>query len=110
MPNVKLYVDETLLPGCRVALIAALPGLQAMLCDRLKVESAACQFAILSVIAMPDLTRVNVEMHLLPHPDRTQDTLKSLAGAMQSLIAAVTGTHTAVRFATLVPDPYIALK
>lgn len=110
MPNVKLYVDETLLPGCRAALIAALPGLRTMLCDTLKVEGAACQFAVLSVIAMPDLPRVNVEMSLLPHPERTRDILKSLAEAVQSLIAAVAGTHTAVRITTLVPDAYIALK
>jgi hypothetical protein len=110
MPNVKFYVDETVLPGCRAGLIAALPGLRATLCDTLKVEDAACQFAILSVIAMPDLPRVNVEMHLLPHPDRTQDMLKSLAVAVQSLIGAITGTRTAVRIATLVPDAYIALK
>jgi hypothetical protein len=110
MPNVKLYVDETVLPGCRAGLIAVLPGLRTMLCDTLKVDSAACQFAILSVIAMPDLPRVNVEMHLLPHPDRTREMLKSLAAAVQSLIAAVAGTHTAVRIATLVPDAYIALK
>lgn len=110
MPNVKIYVDETLLPGCRATLIAELPDLRAMLCARLKIDSAACQFAILSVIAMPDLPRVNVEMHLLPHPDRTQDTLKSLAASVQSLIAVVTGTHTAVRIATLVPDAYVALK
>ncbi len=108
MPNVKLYVDEKVLPNCRAGLIAALPGLRTMLCDALKVDDVACQ--ILSVIAMPDLPRVNVEMHLLPHPDRTRDKLKSLAASMQSLIAAVTSTHTAVRIATLVPDAYIALK
>jgi hypothetical protein len=110
MPNVKLYVDETLLPGCRAGLIAALPGLRAMLCDRLKVDVAACQFAILSVIAMPDLPQVNVEMHILPHPDRTREMLNSLAAAVQSQIAAVTGTHIAVRIATLIPDTYVVLK
>jgi hypothetical protein len=110
MPNVKLYVDETLLAGCREALIAALPGLRGLLCDALKVDAAACQIAILPVIAMPDQPRVNVEMHILPHPDRTKDRLKSLAAAVQSRIAATTGAHTAVRIAMLVPDGYVALK
>jgi hypothetical protein len=110
MPNVKLYVDETVLPGCRAGLIAALPGLRTMLCDALKVDVAACQFAVIPVIAMPDLPRVNVEMHILPHPDRTQALLKCLAAGVQSLIAGVTGTHTAVRIAMLVPDAYVALK
>ena len=110
MPNVKLYVDETVLPGCRADLIAALPGLRTMLCDVLKVDRAACQFAILSVIAMPDLPQVNVEVHLLDHSDRTRAMLKSVAEAVQAQVAAVTGTHTVVRIATLVPDTYFALK
>ena len=110
MPKVKLYVDETLLPGCRARLIAALPGLRAMLCDRLRVEHLACQFAILSVIAMPDLPPVNVELHILPHPDRNRDMLKSLATALQSLIGEITGTHATIRITTLVPDAYVALK
>lgn len=110
MPNVKLYVEETVLPGCRADLIAALPGLRTMLCAALKVDVATCQFAILSVIAMSDLPRVNVEMSILAHSDRTRDMLKSLAAAVQAWITAVTGTHTAVRIASLVPDGYVALK
>jgi hypothetical protein len=110
MPNVKIYVDELLLPNCREGLVHALPPLRATLCDALKVDVSACQFAILSVMAMPDLPRVNVEMHILSHTDRTRDMLMSLAVLIQSGIGSVTGTHTAVRIATLMPDGYVAIK
>lgn len=93
MPNVKIYVDETLLPGCRDGLFAALPPLRAMLCAELNVQIPACQFAILPVMAMPDLPRVNVELQILPHPDRTPERLSSLAQAVQAQVNAVTGTH-----------------
>lgn len=110
MPNVKIYVDETLLPGCREGLMAAMAPLRQMLCEALKVDPKACQFAILSALVMPDLPRVNVEMHILPHPDRTRDRLTGLAEAVQSRIGSVTGTHTAVRIATLEPQGYVAKK
>ena len=110
MPNLKIYVDEMLLPTCREALVAALHPLRALLCDALKVDVAACQFAVLPVLVMPNLPRVNVEMQIMPHPDRTKDVLTALAGRIQSQIGTATGTHTAVRISTLVPAGYIALK
>lgn len=110
MPNLKIYVDETLLPGCRADLIDALNPLRAMLCDALNVDVAACQFAVLPALVMPDLPRVNVEMQIMPHRDRTRDMLTALAKRVQSQIGDATGTHTAVRIATLVADGYIALK
>jgi hypothetical protein len=81
-----------------------------MLCDALKVEIAACQFAVLPVLAMPDLPRVNVELHIMPHPDRTRERLIAVARRVQAQIGAVTNTHTAVRIVTLVPEGYVALK
>lgn len=110
MPNLKIYVDQGLLADCRAALVAELLPLRAHLCETLKVEVAACQFAILSAVVLPDLPRVNVELHILPHPDRTRATLADLAGQIQGRIAAATGTHTAVRITTLDPQGYVVLK
>lgn len=110
MPNLKIYVDEALLPGCRAGLTAAMHPLRDLLCQELNVTVAACQFAILPVIAMPDLPRVNVELHILPHPERTRDRLTRLAEVIQSQIGSVTETRTAVRIATLSPEAYVALK
>lgn len=110
MPNLKIYVDEALLPACRTGLTGALPPLRDLLCAALQVDVAACQFAVLPVMGMPDLPRVNAEMHVMPHPDRTRARLLSLAEQVQTMISAATGTHTAVRITTLTPDGYIALK
>jgi hypothetical protein len=110
MPNLKIFVDETLLPACRADLAAALPALRDLLCADLNVDVAACQFAVLSALVMADLPRVNVELHILPHPARTQDRLVALGRKVQSLIAAATRTHTAVRITTLAPEDYVVLK
>ncbi len=110
MPNLKIYVDETLLPGCRDGLARALHPLRAMLCDVLNVDVAACQFAILPVLAMPDLPRINVELQIMPNPDRTRKMLTALAMQIQAQIGSAAGTHTAVRITTLAPERYVALK
>ena len=110
MPNLKIYVDETLLPVCRADLMKALNPLRATLCAALKGDLAACQFAVVGALVMPDLPRANVEIQIMPHPDRTRDVLTALAKQIQALIGTATGTHTAVRIATLVPAGYVALK
>ncbi|MBC7478049.1 MAG: hypothetical protein H7317_08135 [Pseudorhodobacter sp.] len=110
MPNLKIYVDVQLLADCQPALVAALVPLRAHLCEALKVDIAACQFAILSAVVMPDLPRANVELHIMPQPDRTRAALTDLAGQIQARISAATGTRTAVRITTLDPQGYIALK
>ncbi len=110
MPNVKIYVDDPPPPQCRERLVAAFPALRNLLCDALKVGVAACQFAILSVLVMPDLPRVNVEMQVLAHSERTRGQLISVAERVQAQIRSVTGAHAAVRISTLMPTGYIALK
>lgn len=110
MPNVKLYVDETLLPDCREDMTALLHPLRILLCKSLRVEVSACQFAILPVLVMADLPRVNVEIHILPHPDRTRETLTALAQKVQAMISDAAGTHAAIRIALLIPEGYVALK
>lgn len=72
MPNLKIYVDESLYPACRDQLASALGAIRAQLCADLDVAPAACQFAVMPVLAMPDLPRVAVEMFILPRPDRTR--------------------------------------
>lgn len=110
MPNVKIYVDDTLLPDGRAALIAALDPLRLMLCTGLNVPATACQFAVLPVIGISDQPAVNVELHLLPQPGRTRARLTEVAAQVQALLAAATAAHTAVRIAQLNPETYIALK
>jgi hypothetical protein len=110
MPNVKIYIDETLLPGCRDRLVAALEPMRTLLCEGLNVDLSACQFAVLPVLALPDQPHINVELNILPHPDRTRARLKDLAEQVQILLRAATDTHAAIRIATLAPETYLAVK
>lgn len=110
MPNVKIFVDEAIYPGCRDALGEALGPMRQLLCRELKVDVAACQFAVMPVLAMGDLPRVNVEMQLLPQPERTRDRVMSVCTALRDLIGQATDRHAAIRVSFLDPDTYVALK
>lgn len=110
MPNVKIYVDDTLLPSCRDRLVGSLGRIRENLCKDLVVDCAACQFAVISVAALPDLPRVNVEIQLMPRPERTRDLLVSVCAMLREIIGDAAGTHVAVRMTALDPQTYIALK
>jgi len=110
MPNVKIFVDEVHYPTLRDNLAAALPDLRAMLCAALTVDLAACQFAVIPVLALPDQPALNAELHILPRTERTPRALRQAAQELSDRLRRVTGHHAAVRIATLDPVTYIALK
>jgi hypothetical protein len=110
MPNIKIFVDETIYLGCRKSLAEALMPIRDMLCDKLHVDVPACQFAIMPVGAMADLPRVNVEMQILPKPERTREVVLDVCMKVKEMVGAATSTHVAVRVVSLDPDTYIALK
>lgn len=110
MPNVKIFVDETLYPDCKAPLAQALGPIREMLCRDLQVDIGACQFAVMPVGAMADLPRVNVEMAILPRPERTREVILSVCGKLRALVEAATRTHVAIRVTALDPETYIALK
>lgn len=110
MPNVKIFVDETLYPDCRAGLGAALGPMRDYLCAAFGVDVPACQFAVMPVLGMPDLPRVNVEIQILPRPDRTRDRVTAVGLHLRDMVETVTGTHVAIRISGLDPETYVALK
>jgi hypothetical protein len=110
MPNVKIYIDDTLPAASVAALKSALLPIRDMLCRSLKVDTAACQFAIVPVMGLADQPQVNVELMILPQPERTQDVVKEVCRTLRSMVGEATGEHVAVRAAALDPQTYIALK
>lgn len=110
MPNVKIYVDETLFPACRDPLVAALGPMRDYLCREFRVDVPACQFAVLPVVAMPDLPRVNVEIQILTKADRTRDRVTAIGLHLRGMLAEATGTHVAIRISGLDAETYVALK
>ena len=110
MPNVKIYVDEAAFDAVRQGIAARLPALRVMLCERLAVDPAACQFAVLPVLALEDQPRINTELHILPHAARSRPRLQEVAAEIRSMLAEASGLSVAVRIATLDPVTYVALK
>lgn len=110
MPNIKIYVGDTVAAQSRQKLAQALQNLRDMVVRDLSVTPQACQLAIIEVTGMPGQPDVNVEMHLMPKADRTRDLLTEFAGKVRDLVADATGGHVAVRVMMLDPDTYIALK
>jgi hypothetical protein len=110
MPNVKIFVDEVIYPSCRGRLPAALGPILDMLCHDLDVDRPACQLAVIPVLAMPGLPPVNVEIAIMPRPERTRAVLLGVSTKLREMLGAATGTHVAVRVTTLDPETYIALK
>ena len=110
MPNVKIFVDDSIYASVREPLARALAPMRDLLCTELAVDSPACQFAIMPVVAMADLPRVNVEMAILPRPERTRERVLSVCAKLRTLVEAATATHVAVRVTSLDPETYIALK
>ena len=110
MPNVKIFVDDSLYAALREPLAQALGPIRDMLCRELAVDVPACQFAVLAVGAMPDLPRVNVEMAILPRPERTRERVTEVCTRLRAMVEAATLTRVAVRVTALDPDTYIALK
>lgn len=110
MPNVKIYVEEALFADKRAALSAALKPIRDLLCAEFRVDIAACQLAVLPVVAMPDLPLINVEMLILPRPDRTRDAVLSVCHRLRQMVEEVAGCPVAIRVSHLDPETYIALK
>lgn len=108
MPNVKIYVEQAVMAEHGAAILAALPDLRAMLCAELAVDHAACQFAVMPVQGLMDQPLINIEMMILPRPDRTRDKITHVAQQMRAIFAPV--GHAAIRIAQLDPASYVALK
>jgi len=110
MPNVKIFVDDTRYASMQEALSALLPDLRTFLCSSLMVDNAACQLAVIPVMGVPDQPQVNVEIHLMPRPERTRASIIDLADGLRDVLGKATGQHVAVRVTTLDPASYLALK
>lgn len=110
MANVKIFVDRALASRKDEAFDALLVELRALIASRLAVEEAVCQLAVIAVRGLPDQPAVNVELHILPKPDRTAGALRALCEAIRDLVGTALAARTAVRCAQLDAETYIALK
>lgn len=110
MPNIKIYVNETVLTVRKPQLIATLEPLREMIIGRLDVPKSAFQLAIVSIVGLEDEPALNVEMHIMPGEKRTRKSLEALGAAIQSMLNGATGSKVAFRCAQLDPETYVSLK
>lgn len=110
MPNLKVFVDQAVWDTRADHLIAALAELREILCRHFAVPPAACQVVALPVRGLADQPLANVELAILPRPERTGQVVTDAGLAIQALVAAVLGTPVAVRISQLDAATYVALK
>ncbi|CAN7658130.1 hypothetical protein [Pararhizobium sp. LjRoot238] len=110
MPNIKIYLDQGLPEDTQLCVRENLTPLREIVCRMLKVENSACQFAIVPAYVMADQSAVNIEIAILPKPERTRPMLSALAEEIQLLMANVIEGRVAVRLSILDPATYISLK
>ncbi|ACM40090.1 MULTISPECIES: hypothetical protein [Rhizobium/Agrobacterium group] len=110
MPNLKIYVDETIFEASRASFHEALPRIRDLLCEAFQVAPSACQLAVIPVVGLPDQPQLNIELLILPHTKRTETVIRAAAEKLRDLLNTATGAHGAVRIAHLDPVTYVALK
>lgn len=110
MPNLKIYVDETIFEVSRASLHEALPRIRDFLCEAFQVTPSACQLAVIPVLGLSGQPELNIELLILPRIERTDAVIRAAAERLRDLLSTATGAHGAVRVAQLEPATYIALK
>lgn len=110
MPNLKIYIDQTVLEGARAHLVEALESIRVLLCDAFLVTPQACQLAVIPFFGLPDQPEVNIELMILPNAQRTNKTIVAAAERLRALLASATGARIAVRIAQLDPATYVVVR
>ena len=110
MPNVKIYIDETLLATRKAGILDALEPLRRLLCDELNVAPSACHVVIQSVIGMADQPLVSMEFQYLSKPDRTPERIRNACIVFRDFLIGPLGCSPAIRATPLDPATYVALK
>lgn len=110
MPNVKLFVNAAVMAQHDALWDDLLGQIRSTLCEMLGVQPAACHIVMVAVRPLPDQPAMNLELHILPRPDRTRARITEVCTALQGRIAAATGLRPAIRCAMLDPETYVALK
>ena len=83
MPNIKIYMDQRLPEQTQLGIRANLAPLREFICSTLQVENSACQFTIVPAYVMADQAALNIEIAILPKPERTRPMLSALAEEIQ---------------------------
>lgn len=110
MPNLKIFVDQSVGAETTERLHAVLPSLRELMCRQLDVPIALAQFALVPVLGLDDQAQLAVEMQILPKPERTREHLVSTCEALREALRAVADVKTAIRVTTVDPANYLVMR
>jgi hypothetical protein len=110
MPNLKIFVDESVGAEGRSRLVAALPSLREFLCRELDVDTPLAQLAIVPVLGLSDQALLAVEMQILPKPNRTREHLLATCQTLADMLRALVDVKTAIRVTTVDPANYLVVR
>jgi hypothetical protein len=110
MPNIKVYIDEDIFAAHKTAVTQTLVPLRDSVVRHLGAPQSACQVALVPVVALKDQPTANIEMHIMPHPDRTREVITAMGAEIQTILRDVIGAPIAFRCVQLDPATYVALK
>lgn len=110
MPNLKIFIDESIGTEAKARLHAALPSLRDLLCRELDVGIPLAQFALVPVLGLSDQAQLAVEMQILPKPERTREHLVSVCEAFREALRAAVDVKTAIRVTTVDPANYLVMR
>ncbi|WP_072051227.1 hypothetical protein [Pluralibacter gergoviae] len=110
MPNVKIYIDSQCVDPTQQSISEVLPSLRRILCDSLDVSESACHIVVINVLGLVGQPPLNLELAILPKPERTRRVLEELAGELRTVLSQALHCQAAIRISHLDPSTYIALK
>lgn len=110
MPNVKIFVNQTVFETRRTEIDSMLSKLRDSLCVELSVPVSACQLAVIPVLGMLDQPQANMEIQYLGNAERTPEMITVACKVFSEIIAPAVGSLPAVRATSLDPNTYVALK
>ncbi|WP_417729457.1 hypothetical protein [Roseovarius sp.] len=109
MPNVKIYVEESLLAARHNNFKAMLKPLRDTLMAEFSAPQSVCHLTLVPALGLEDQTRVLVDVHYLSMPERTPEMAEQAAQALRAVVVRETGEKPAVRAISLGADIYVAL-
>lgn len=110
MPNVKIYVDESVLAGVEERSDTGLVALRRFLCEALGVTEAACHIVLIGVKSPTGQTLANVELVLLRRQDRTSEMMTAFCSRLRNLMTDWLGCQTAIRCTLMETDLYFVAR
>lgn len=110
MPLLSIAMDQALWQAEQEQLMAALPAIREMLCEKLAVGQAASHITVTPVFGLQDQPLVNADLRVLGKQGRGPEVLTEVASALQAQLSAACGRPASVRVTLMDPSAYLAVR